>query len=326
MADSTQPVDKGNAEDVRKQKARERNLRYRQNHPEAGRRCYLANRDRILRASKAYRERVGEKRKAQQREYYEKNKSLILSRQKTDRGKATRKRYAAKVASDPEKLKKKREMDRLYSKRYRERHPERRKQIQKRYRTNNADACRESAKKTIAKDPEKYRKAWTLNSRKHRAAFVQKNGACYSTLRRKRDAQFAMALALRSRIGVALSRQNARKSNRTLKLVGCTTSELMSHLESKFAPGMSWENRGRHGWHIDHIIPLAKFDLRDPHQQSVAFHYTNLQPLWAKDNLRKSCKLPGQVLFGFAYAAKIADAASAKPKRRRKDGGQHGGH
>jgi len=324
MADSTQPVDKGNAEDVRKQKARERNLRYRQNHPEAGRRYYLANRDRILRASKAYRERVGEKRKAQQREYYEKNKSLILSRQKTDRGKATRKRYAAKVASDPKKLKKKREMDRLYSKRYRERHPDKRKESSKRYRDENKQAAKESFRKRVSKDPEKYREAAARKSRKHRAAFVQKNGACYSTLRRKRDAQFAMVLALRSRVGVALSRQNARKSNRTLKLVGCTTSELMAHLESKFAPGMSWENRSE--WHIDHIVPLAAFDLSDPDQQSQAFHFTNLQPLWATENLRKSRKLPGQVLFGFAYAAKIADAASAKPKKRRKDGGQHGGH
>jgi hypothetical protein len=308
MAKSKRP---GNSRQSESEAEREQRLEYH-------RRYYRENRDRLLRAGKAYRESVGEKRKAQQREYYEKNKSLILSRQKTDRGRSARKRYATKVASDPARLKKKREMDRLYSKRYRERHPERRKQSLKKYRTNNADACRISAQSRIAKDPEKYRKAKARDSRKHRAAFAQKNGACYSTLRRRRDAQFAMVLALRSRVGVALSRQNARKSNRTLKLVGCTTSELMSHLESQFAPGMSWENRSE--WHIDHIIPLAKFDLKDPVQQAAAFHFTNLQPLWATENMRKSNKVSGQHLFGFAYAVRVVSTDLLPVQEQPKDG------
>jgi hypothetical protein len=86
---------------------------------------------------------------------------------------------------------------------------------------------------------------------------------------------------------------------------------------------MTWDNRSVNGWHIDHIIPVSKFDLNDPQQQAAAFHYTNLQPLWASENRRKSNRVAGQNLFGFAYAARIADAASAKPKRRLKNAGQH---
>jgi hypothetical protein len=63
---------------------------------------------------------------------------------------------------------------------------------------------------------------------------------------------------------------------------------LKIHLESKFQPGMTWENHGRNGWHIDHIKPLCSFDLTDLMQLRQACHYTNLQPLWAKENLRKN--------------------------------------
>lgn len=63
----------------------------------------------------------------------------------------------------------------------------------------------------------------------------------------------------------------------------------MAHLEAQFAPGMTWENRGE--WHVDHIRPLASFDLTDPEQLRTASHYTNLQPLWASDNLAKGARL-----------------------------------
>lgn len=64
----------------------------------------------------------------------------------------------------------------------------------------------------------------------------------------------------------------------------------MSHLESLFKPGMSWENHGE--WHIDHILPLASFDLTDEQQAAKACHYTNLQPLWASENMSKGARVP----------------------------------
>ena len=70
-----------------------------------------------------------------------------------------------------------------------------------------------------------------------------------------------------------------------MDLVGCTVQELRDHLESKFTDGMSWENHGE--WHVDHIKPCASYALADEAQQKECFHYTNLQPLWANDNMSK---------------------------------------
>lgn len=83
---------------------------------------------------------------------------------------------------------------------------------------------------------------------------------------------------------------------KTMDFVGCSTEELKVYLESKFTEGMSWSNYGKGGWHIDHIKPCSKFDLSDPEQQKQCFHYTNLQPLWAIDNIKKSNKWEPPVL------------------------------
>lgn len=99
--------------------------------------------------------------------------------------------------------------------------------------------------------------------------------------------QYRLATALRSRLNSAL--KGVAKSARTLDLLGCTLEHLIKHLESRFLPGMSWDNQGE--WHVDHIRPLSLFDLTDPAQQRVACHWTNLQPLWAAENIRKSNKL-----------------------------------
>ena len=82
-----------------------------------------------------------------------------------------------------------------------------------------------------------------------------------------------------------IKRQGALKAGSTAELLGCNKNELASHLETQFTEGMSWDNYGK--WHIDHIKPIVSFDLTDPRQQKECFNYTNLQPLWAEDNLRK---------------------------------------
>lgn len=79
------------------------------------------------------------------------------------------------------------------------------------------------------------------------------------------------------------------KSARTIELIGCSTDELVEHLEKQFTDGMTWDNYG--DWHVDHIRPCASFDFSKPEQQRECFNYNNLQPLWAEDNRRKSDKI-----------------------------------
>ena len=74
---------------------------------------------------------------------------------------------------------------------------------------------------------------------------------------------------------------NGEDLNSSSENLGCTYGELKKHMESQFKDGMTWENYGREGWHIDHIMPLSK---------GGSNHYTNLQPLWAADNISKGAK------------------------------------
>ena len=103
------------------------------------------------------------------------------------------------------------------------------------------------------------------------------------------DIQYKLTCNLRSRLYNAVNKNY--KAGSAVKDLGCTIKEFKDYLESKFQSGMNWDNWTHDGWHIDHIKPLASFDLTDRKQFLEACHYTNLQPLWAKDNLIKSDKI-----------------------------------
>lgn len=86
-----------------------------------------------------------------------------------------------------------------------------------------------------------------------------------------------------------------RKCGKLSELIGCSLDYLKEHLQAQFKDGMSWDNwgRGEDRWNIDHITPIAAFDLSDPEQQKLAFHFTNLQPLWYLDNCAKNSIVDG---------------------------------
>jgi hypothetical protein len=100
---------------------------------------------------------------------------------------------------------------------------------------------------------------------------------------------YKMANAVRRRLGEYLNLKGLTKTNKTFTIVGCTPAELKIHLEKQFKPGMTWWNHTPKGWHIDHIIPLASAETLEETEKLA--HYTNLQPMWATENLKKSNKI-----------------------------------
>ena len=153
---------------------------------------------------------------------------------------------------------------------------------------NNRDHCLSKAKKRLeekGKDIKAYKKEYYEKNK----AYVKQKTQEYVTKRRKADPMFRMILNLRRNFSHCIL--GSGKGKRTLEYLGCTRDEFWVYLQSKFVDGMTKENYGK--WHIDHIKPLSKFDFtkEDKEQQlSLAWHYTNLQPLWAEDNLRKHAK------------------------------------
>jgi len=107
----------------------------------------------------------------------------------------------------------------------------------------------------------------------------------YKLKKRHININFKLLHNIRGRVYKVLKRNSKRGS--TLELIGCSVESLKKHLEKQFKSGMTWANHGK--WHIDHIIPCCKFDLTKASEQRKCFHYTNLQPLWAEENLKK-CK------------------------------------
>lgn len=123
-------------------------------------------------------------------------------------------------------------------------------------------------------------------SKRRNKRFMKNNPEYYSKYQYEKyhnDEHYKLARLLRTRVRKAI--QGNHKTKPTLELLGCSLENLKEHLEKQFNDGMSWNNFGE--WHIDHIKPCASFDLTDPKQQKECFHYTNLQPLWAEDNLKK---------------------------------------
>lgn len=193
-----------------------------------------------------------------------------------------------------------REQIRANSARWRVAHPERKKELDTASRARHPETSRRSVAAYAKRHPDRVKAtldAWRDRNAEHIREY---NNSPEVKAKRKEDRQiwrktnvrWNLTTRLRKRLDAALKAAKCSKSQSVISLIGCTPEFLIQHLEDQFIGGMSWDNRSE--WHIDHIRPCASFNLSDAAQQQACFHYTNLQPLWAKDNRTKNARLNWQ--------------------------------
>jgi len=174
----------------------------------------------------------------------------------------------------------------------------------KKYYENNIDIEREKRQNWRKNNPE-YNKSyyenknefvkelnrnWRKSNKNKLKEYRKKNRQIISEqskIRRQTDIIVNLSNRVRSRMSSYVKKNEMEKSNKTFNIIGCSPVLLKEYLEKQFTEGMSWNNRGE--WHIDHIIPLSSAKTEDELYRLC--HYTNLQPLWAEDNLKKGNKI-----------------------------------
>lgn len=174
-------------------------------------------------------------------------------------------------AKDKQRRIEKRDEILAYAKKWREENKERHKENNRQWREKNVERHRENAKK------------WYWNNKERALA----NHVEYDRKRTKVDLNYRLAKNLRSRLHNAM--RGGPKSTSAVRHLGCSIPELQAHLEACFTQEMNWDNYGT-VWEIDHIRPLANYDLSNPEIAMQLCHYTNLQPLLVLENKRKSNK------------------------------------
>lgn len=170
------------------------------------------------------------------------------------------------------------------------------------YRKKNIENIKHKNKLWFEKNPtysKNYQKEYNLKNRKKlndklkKWRDIKKSNPIHlkkENLKRKekynKDINYRLRQIFRTRINKIIKFGRGKKS---LVLLGCTLEEFRLYIENKFQDGMSWDNYGYRGWHLDHIIPLSI--VINEEELHKLFHYTNLQPMWAIDNIKKSNKI-----------------------------------
>ena len=217
---------------------------------------YSRNKEKINLQQKEYRLRNKERINRLQRQYYleNQNKCKLFSRKYWRKNKKS---------------------NSLRNKQYSIKHKDKIRNYKKQYWLNNKN-------KTIIKN-----KQYRLTHKQE----LREQKRIYEKQKRNGDPNYKISCNCRNRIRLAI--RNNWKANRTSALIGCSVPELKLHIEKQWQIGMNWKNwgYGNDKWHIDHIIPCAFFDMSDPVEQYMCFNYSNLQPLWQQDNIKKSDKI-----------------------------------
>jgi len=171
---------------------------------------------------------------------------------------------------------------------YRDSHKEEYKNYQKSFYLDNKEKLIEKTKIWLENNKEK-----RINWLKENKDKINKKSNKYQKERKKIDPLFKLRTNISSLILMSIKRQGYLKKSKTYKYLGCTFDEFKIHIEKQFTKGMNWNNQGE--WHLDHIYPVSL--AKDEEELIRLNHYTNFQPLWALDNIRKSNKIIEQQLI-----------------------------
>ena len=209
------------------------------------------------------------------KEFKKLKKNSIASKWYAENTEKAKQNSAKRYAKNPEKAKQ--NSAKWYAK-----NPEKAKTLNANWRNENPEKAKQSNAKQRAKNPEKAKQHnanWRAANPEHAASYINN----YHKQRKAKDPLYRFQCNMRS-MGNRVVRQLAlgKKPASTEKWQGCTAEELKTHFESLFLEGMTWDNYGE--WHVDHIRPVSSFA---PEEWEQINHYTNLQPLWAKDNYSK---------------------------------------
>lgn len=231
--------------------------------------------------SREWRQVNREKLKRQMHESYLRNKEKVIARCNARRQRPEVRAY--NVQKNKEWRAKNPEKRRAYAQQRKE--SGRAAEYERQWRKANPEKSREKVRRWCARNPEKvsaYGKAYRQANRE-KVNEWRRN----AHHRGMKDPVFVIIKRMRGRLYDEL-RFRGRKTTKlcsVVNLFGCTRHELAFWIQSQFKKGMNWGNRSK--WHVDHIRPIASFDMNDLEQQKLCFHYTNLRPLWKGENARK---------------------------------------
>ncbi len=210
------------------------------------------------------------------RKYQNVNKKTI-NKQKSEKRKNNPRIFRER---ERKKYAKNRKRVREYQKKYHEKNKKRINERRREIRYSKIEEVRAYKRKHRDDNRDKYKK-------------YQKN---YKHKKYYSDENYRLKMIIKSRIRTAIKTCNGTKNNTTLELLGCSIKFIKNHLQSKFKKGMSWKNygNGKYKWNLDHVIPCAYFDLTKQKEQEKCFHWSNLQPLWQEDNIKKGSVYNGK--------------------------------
>jgi hypothetical protein len=147
----------------------------------------------------------------------------------------------------------------------------------------NKDGLRGTCKICLTLYQIEYHKNYTINNIERKRI----NNRLYNKKRRLTDSLFKLKCNIRTLIGNSIRNNNYSKKTKSFKILGCSYEHFKEYLENKFTDGMNWDNQGK--WHLDHIYPVSL--AKDEQHLIQLNHYTNFQPLWAVDNIKKGNKI-----------------------------------